>query len=105
LGACNGSVREPRVSVLATPGLFAQRPGGGGADLTVSVSVTPICTVAVRPGESVDHAVDVHCRNLGSMQPEPLVTDDASAVRSQVSSSDDGEVPSADAVRLIVINF
>ena len=85
------------IALLSTPDLFAQRRGGGGAEMTVSVSVTPICTVAVRPGEWSDRAIDVQCRNLGASQPPPLVSHTASEAAGEVTSPED--------VALIVINF
>jgi hypothetical protein len=67
--------------------------------LTVSVTVSPICTVAVTPGEQTDDgAVDVQCRNLAEGQPEPEI-DDAGPV------IEDGSTVSDGSVRLIVINF
>jgi hypothetical protein len=43
-------------------------------NLTIAVTVEPVCTVTVNTGKSsADDAVDVGCRNLRSGQPEPLV--------------------------------
>jgi hypothetical protein len=96
--------RSPRaialaIALLSTPGLIAQRRPTGGTELAVRVTVTPICTVAVRPGVwSPDDAVDVRCRNLGAMQPPPLVTHATSEI------ADDAPL-SPDSVALVVINF
>jgi hypothetical protein len=54
----------------------AQRAGGGGAKLVVSVTVPPICTVAVTPGPvSAAEAIAVRCRNLPAAHPQPVVTE------------------------------
>ncbi len=67
--------------------------------LTVSVTVSPICTVAVTPGEQPDdEAVDVQCRNLAEGQPEPEVDDAGLAI-------ENGSTVSDGSVRLVVINF
>ena len=86
-------------ALLSTAGLVAQKPGGGGAELTVSVTVTPICTVAVKPGEqTAGDAINVRCRNLGANQPEPIVSE--TTVESTEESS-----ASSDAIGVVVINF
>jgi hypothetical protein len=86
-------------ALLWTAGLVAQKPGGGGAELTVSVTVTPICTVAVKPGElSAGGAIDVRCRNLAANQPEPIVSETI------IESIEETSAP-ADAIGVVVINF
>ena len=96
--------RSPRaialaIALLSTPGLFAQRPPSGGAELAVRVTVTPICTVAVRPGVwSLADAIDVRCRNLGATQPEPLLTNGTSEIASDAPLSQES-------LALVVINF
>jgi hypothetical protein len=43
--------------------------------LSIGVTVAPICTIAVTPGEwTADGAVNLACRNLPENHPEPLVT-------------------------------
>jgi hypothetical protein len=66
-------------AVLSTAGLLAQK-GGSGAELTVSVTVTPICTVAVRPVRVTEQALDLRCRNFAATQPQPLVMHGADAI-------------------------
>ena len=48
--------------------------------LRIGVTVDPICTVVVTPGEwSADEAVDVACRNLPESHPEPSIRDGGAA--------------------------
>jgi hypothetical protein len=79
--------------VLAQP--FAK----GDAHLSVSVAVSPTCTIAVTPGEwSANEAIDVQCRNLPDGHPDPLVIDAAPVI------SEDSDT-SVDSVSMVVINF
>ena len=100
----NPSSRIPVLvfALLSTAGLLAQK-GGSGAELTVSVKVAPICTVAVTPGEwTVDQAIDVRCRNLAISQPQPVISPASIATAhegSAVGTDGDG------GVAMIVINF
>jgi hypothetical protein len=84
---------------LAGPSAVHAQTTGRDHRLTVSVTVSPICTVAVTPGEqSADEAVDVQCRNLAEGQPEPEIDDAEPAIG-------DGSTVSDGSVRLVVINF
>lgn len=61
-------------ALLSTAGLAAQK-GDPGANLRVSVTVAPICTIAVRPDDdAAGHGIELRCRNFAATQPAPLVT-------------------------------
>jgi hypothetical protein len=84
---------------------LAQKPANGAAKMVVSVTVPPICTVAVTPGEwSADEAIDVQCRNLPADHPQPVVTNamPASDATAEVS---EGSTASENPVAMVVINF
>jgi hypothetical protein len=106
---CNSP--SPTVLVLAlllTAGstyVPAQRASGGAGKLVVTVTVPPICTVAVTPGEwSAEEAIDVQCRNLAADQPQPVVSDAtvASDATPEISGNSSA---STDPVAMVVINF
>jgi hypothetical protein len=86
--------------VAGSGAVIAQKSGRD--HLTVRVTVSPICTVAVTPGELSDKAVDVQCRNLSQTQPEPDIAAAAEASVDDPTHSDDA---SGDSVQLVVINF
>jgi hypothetical protein len=88
------------LAFLSSAGLLAQKGGAGGAELTVSVSVTPICTVAIRHGEwRPEQAIDVHCRNFAVSQPQPVIS------QLPIRTSEDRPEPALDALAMVVINF
>jgi hypothetical protein len=88
------------LALLSSAGLLAQKGGGGGAELTVSVTVSPICTVAVTPGEWLsDQAIDVRCRNFAAGQPQPVVT------RTPLQATEDRPGASLEGPAMVVINF
>ena len=88
------------LAFLSSVGLLAQKGGAGGGELTVSVTVTPICTVAVRPGEwRPEHAIDVRCRNFAVSQPQPVIS------QIPITPSEDRPDPALDALAMVVINF
>jgi hypothetical protein len=82
---------------------MTQRPG---AELTVSVTVSPICTVT----SSAEGATNVRCRNLGRNQPAPIVSDETPVVavtEEQSVASENPENPDAPVAvtTMVVINF
>ena len=94
------------LALLATAGsrvVMTQRPG---AELTVSVTVSPICTVT----SSAAGATDVRCRNLGRNQPAPIVSDEMPVVavtEEQIVASGNPDTPDAPqaVMKMVVINF
>jgi hypothetical protein len=120
--------RSPRSSVLAVLLLLLSTAGanatlaqkaGGGAKLMVTVTVPPICTVAVTPGQlSAAEAIAVRCRNLPDSHPQPVVTeaqpgpdatmvaDDGSEVaETPESTADQSDVDPVAPPAMVVINF
>ena len=91
---------------MASPAVvLAQRGSGGAGKLVVTVTVPPICTVAVTPGEwSAAEAIDVQCRNLADDQPQPVVSDvsDVSDATPEISANSSA---AANPVAMVVINF
>jgi hypothetical protein len=68
------------------------------ARLTVSVTVPPICTVAISESEPTEEAVVLQCRNLPDDHPEPRVEDAVPAGSDDATTSDESAF-------LVVINF
>ncbi len=88
---------------VAGSGAVIAQKSGRDRRLTVSVTVPPICIVAVTPGErSADEAVDVQCRNLSEGQPEPQIDDSA---ETSVEDSTRADEALDESVRLVMINF
>jgi hypothetical protein len=100
---------------------FAQR-ANGASKLMVTVTVPPICTVAVTAGAlSAENAIDVRCRNLPREHPQPVVSEapvamvtdnalvgtdaivDGAAPRD--ANPDAGAEVADDPVTMVVINF
>ena len=89
--------------LLSTAGSDVSRAqrANGAAKLVVSVSVPPICTVAVTPGQlSASEAVAVRCRNLPASHPQPVVTEATSATYAEVSTERRAEVVDASAAAI-----
>jgi hypothetical protein len=85
---------------LSSAGLVAQKSGPGGAELTVSVTVAPVCTVAVTRDESSAHqAVAVRCRNFAISQPQPIISHMA------IETTGEGSATFTEGVAMVVINF
>ncbi len=87
-------------ALLSSAALGAQKSGPGGAELTVTVTVAPVCTVAVTPDESsADHTVAVRCRNLSGSQPQPIISHTA------IGLTEGESAMPTNGVAMVVINF
>jgi hypothetical protein len=107
------------LSTVGSSGTVAQKTSGG-SKLVVSVTVPPICTVAVSPGQmSPTDAIAVSCRNLPESHPLPVVTEARPETAAPVITGTGTEVAdmtggpadslepvdSASLVAMVVINF
>jgi hypothetical protein len=84
---------------VAYPAVAGTLLDNQAARLTVSVTVSPICSVEITEGEATaDEAVVLQCRNLPDQHPEPRIQDAEPMASGDATTSDEPAT-------MVVINF